>query len=471
MKKIKNVFLLLIMILTFAACQNKTSASNDELSSHDIVEQNYRDYLDKIISYDDKVNEVIFSINNNGLSQKGNLTFGANETLLKAKYQEESEDIDEDGNLIVKDYNKVVYAGIENDKAFYVNYLENNIEASNSIGYQINDNDTEDGNTLTTLEAKELLNNKSYFPFTLNWFAGQCKTFYLDFQLKSNYREESNNDNKTIYGEASYEIVGDEGFVYTYLATLELDKNGALKHGVFENYQYNYNDYYQNEKKEPYYSYIAEVNLSYNDKTDFDFDYQQYFISNIKDVAFRSDTSSKVNQVCLREIVMFDILDYETTSALDQLNYYIKNVEDPTIIAYENNHYVAKKVGKTKITIGNVYNDVSFTSEITVVHPDLVGFNAYTSNHTTTIVKKIGESDYVEVAFSPEGAAHDVECKVDNSTKDYVKLSPQREVERNGFVYIVFDFECLKVGSAKIKVTPLEAPTFVIEITVIIVES
>lgn len=464
MKKIYTILGVMILATALSNCQEQTTSSPSyEEKEEALTEQDYRDCLDKVINNGTNVKEVSFTINNDNLEQKGQLSYGQNMTLLEATYQEESEDLDEYGQPLVNNYNKVIYAKKDNKTALFVNYLEGNLESSNSIGYQISDTETTDY-TLSNDQANELINNDKYFTYSLNWFVGQCKQIYLGGFKVMNYYQNVKGSESSVYGYASYEVSG--SFVYTYLATLNLNALGQLVSGSFENYQYDYQEYYEKDEPVPYYSFVSNVAITYGNKEDFNFDYSPYFINNIKDVSFSSYSSSKENEVCLLEDVIFEIKDFESDKALDELNYFIKEIEDPTMMEYENGHYVAKKVGKTKVTIGNAYNDVTYTKEINIVYPTLIGFNAYiVSNHDTERVKFVGETDTIELAFSPEGALHEAEVKVSSNSKDLISLSKPYEVTRNNCVYIAYDVTCLKIGTATITVTPFEAPSAKITLT------
>lgn len=416
----------------------------------------------------DEVKEIKYKNVINNLSEEGNLKYGLNETLLESKYEKETDDLDEFGNHVIGKFEKVNFAKIENKKLFHVNYDEDNLYASNSIGYLISD-EIGDYN-ITQHDAEAVLSDVHSFRYSLNWFMDLFDDVYLGGFPENEYKKVLHYDDSfNIICQSKYEVEGEFGFVYFYKADLLIDKEGRLVKGSFVNEQYEFDNWHGAEIPSPDSSFAYSVEVVYGEKENLNFNYHPYFISQIKDATFRSYSSKKDNQVCVNEMVTFSLEDYLGEKALDSLNYFIADVEDETIIGLKNGKYVGKKAGKTKVTLANAYNDVTFEKEVEVVHPELIGFRAWTSNHTQEITKKVGESDYIELAFSPEGAKHIAEVVIRDDSLDKVSLSEPYEVERNDCVYIVYDVTMLKSGVATIDVIPTEAPlaketiTFTIE--------
>lgn len=416
----------------------------------------------------EKVKEIRYKNVINNLSEEGSLKYGINETLLEGTYEKETDDLDEFGNNVIGKYEKVAFAKIENEKLLQVNYDEDNIYASNSIGYLIS-NEIGDYN-ITKHDAEAVLSNVYLFRYSINWFMDLFDDVYLGGFPENEYKKVVHYDDSfNIICQSKYEVEGNDGFVYFYKADLLIDKEGKLLKGTFVNEQYDFDNWYSADIASPTSCFSYSVEIVYGERENLNFDYNPYFISQIKDATFRSYSSKKDNQVCVNEMVTFSLKDYLGEKALDALNYYIADVEDETIIGLKNGKYVAKRAGKTKVKLANSYNDVVFEKVVEVVHPELIGFRAWTSNHTQEITKKVGESDYIELAFSPEGAKHMADIVVSDDSLDKVSLSQPYEVERNECVYIVYDVIMLKSGIATIDVIPTEEPlaketiTFTIE--------
>lgn len=466
----KKLFTLLALPLLLTACggnptESSTETGNNSESTSESLVGPSRDEVDiaymqrvkeEALKTVDEIESIEFLTQKDDISNKGTIIYNEDQTLLESTLLVEGDEVDEDGNPVLVPTQNIRYVGIENERAYLINYMESDPAVSNSYAYVIDDTQTGDS-YISNEQAKTLLRDSNLFSYDLKWFLDLADDTYIENYQNPYVVVEKGVDSYSIRYHSEYGFDNYNEEFYTYESTYYFDKNDRLLSGTFENKQYKLIDYEQNPDCEPIASFQYGIRLNFEHQ-DIEFDKNPYFISKINDVKFYSDTSVVDNRVNLNEIVKFKFVDYEGDKALDQSAYYIAASSNEEIIKKDGDKgFRAIAPGKTTLTIKNDYNDVVFSKEVTVVRPALIGFNASASNGKKEITKKVGETDYVEVYFFPEGALPEATAKVDDES--VIKITGQRIEVRDNTTYLIFDIQCLKEGVAKVTITPNEAPS------------
>lgn len=478
----KNKLLLLALFpLLLTACQGSTSESNTATEPETNTSQPDTDFgpekseidvafmskaRENALKLQDQVGSIDFKTRLNNITHNGTTYYGENKTLMESTQLVEGEEVDEDGNPVLIPTQNIAYAEIDQDKFYSINYKESDLEVSNSIVYLIDDTKTEDQYISREL-ATQALHNRKVFAYDIAWIFGVADDTYLGCYQNVHFGLKKDVDTYTVKVTSDYGFDAHHETFYTYASEFVFDRNDTFLSAHFITNQYNNAEYEQDPNVLPYASFEYSATLNFN-KTEINFDKAPYFINKINDVNFYSDTSLTGSRVNLNELVKFEITDYEGTKGLDSYNYFIAESSDETVIQKQEKGFVAVGTGKATLTIKNYYNDVTFSKEVMVKRPDLVGYNAYASNGEKEITKKVNETDFVEVYFFPEGALPEATLTI--ADKSIVNVTGQRVEKRGNTTYLIFDIQCLKAGVTKVTVTPNEAPASKIDITYTVTE-
>lgn len=453
----KKAYLTPLLCLALASCGGTTSSSTPSSSgseaenTFDMTVSDMSKYRESALSLGQGAAKISWSASQNEIYHRGTTTYGKTSTLLSGVTAVATGEVDEDFNPIYEDSNEIAFASIEDGYFYYVNSKDHEPSLATAYAYSIG----EDGE-ISEAQAKSLLREDTAFQYDVEWFWNLADDSYIENYQGLTIKGQKNGENTAVKASSSYS--GGTN-AYTYESSYEFSPDGALLRGEFTNIQYEENAEGAMTQTMVY-SYSVEV--SYEEEA-ISFDKSPYFASSIDEVNIHTTSSKSDNVAILNEPLLLDIKKASPETAINQDSYSILSSDNEEVIALVDGDFLCVGTGKANITIGNSYNDVTFTQEVTVVRPDLIGFDANASNGEKSIEKKVGETDYVAVVFSPEGAEPAAEIKIDDES--VIECTGQRVEKVNGIETLFFDLAMVGEGTATARINPMAAPSTYITIT------
>lgn len=452
----KKAYLTPLVCLALASCGGTpssipSSSGSETENTFDMTVSDMSEYRESALSLGQGATKISWSASQNEIYHRGTTTYGETSTLLSGVTSVATGEVDEDFNPIYEDSGEIAFASIEDGYFYYVNSKEHEPNLATAYAYSIGET-----GDISEEQAQSLLREDGAFLYDVEWFWNLADDSYIENYQGLTIKGEKNGDITSVKASSSY---SGGSSAYTYESSYEFSSEGALLKGDFTNIQYEKNAEGALTQSMVY-SYSIEV--SYEKET-ISFDKSPYFASAIEEVDIHSTSSKSNNVAILNEPLLLDIKKASPETAIDQDSYSILSSDNEEVIALVDGDYLTVGTGKANITIGNSYNDVTFTQEVTVVRPDLIGFDANASNGEKSIEKKVGETDYVAVVFSPEGAEPAAEIKIDDES--VIEYTGQRVEKVNGIETLFFDLAMVGEGTATARINPMAAPSTYITIT------
>lgn len=454
----KKLFLIPLAALPLLACGPTNTSSSSASKDVTIDDQFLRDLKQRTFDNEDSITKIDFKTSLDERSEEGTIQYGTNLTKMESTLLVEGEEVDEEGNPVLVPTKNLGFAQIKDGKLTYVYSKESEPTVSQSIIYSISDEEGE--NNITESAAETMLRGDQAFANNLSWFYNLADDSYVEGFPNLKYKSKWEDDNLIVTVSSRYdnESINQSN---TYKTTFTLDSDLNLIAGTFDNNQYKLDDYIQNGAEniysEPLMEYHAEITLGF-DEQDVSFDATPYFASSISKATFSTDSSKDANVVILNEVIDFSIDDYEGEKALDLSNFRIISSTNTEAIAEVEGTYRAVGLGKSTLTIGNPYNDVTFSTEVTVKRPELFGFEAYIgSTKADEATLAVGGTDTIMVYFSPEGAEPAATYKL--SADGVISITNERVEKIDGTTYLIYDVSAVGEGEATVTIAPMAAPS------------
>lgn len=459
----KKLFLIPLAALPLLACgpTNSTSSKPKDVTVDD---QFLRDLKQRTFDNEGSITKIDFKTSLDERSEEGTIQYGNNVTKMESTLLVEGDEVDEEGNPVLVPTKNLGFAQIKDGKMTYVYSKESEPAVSQSIVYSISEEEGDDN--ITQSAAESMLRGDQAFANNLSWFYNLADDSYVEGFPNLKYKSKWEGDNLIVTVSSRYDNEGINQSS-TYKTTFTLDSDLNLIAGTFDNNHYKLDDYIQNGAEniysEPITQYHAEIALGFGAQ-DISFDSAPYFATSISKATFSTDSSTAENVVILNEVIDFSIDDYEGEKALDLSNFRIISSSNTEAIAEVEGTYRAVGLGKSTLTIGNPYNDVTFSTEVTVKRPELFGFEAYIgSTEADDATLSVGDTDTIMVYFAPEGAEPAATYKL--STDGVISITNERVEKIDGTTYLIYDVSAIGVGEASVTIAPMAAPSTTTSVT------
>lgn len=459
----KKLFLIPLAALPLLACgpTNSTSSKPKDIT---IDDQFLRDLKQRTFDNEGSITKIDFKTSLDERSEEGTIQYGTNVTKMESTLLVEGDEVDEEGNPVLVPTKNLGFAQIKDGKLTYVYSKESEPAVSQSIVYSISEEEGDDN--ITQSAAESMLRGDQAFANNLSWFYNLADDSYVEGFPNLKYKSKWEGDNLIVTVSSRYDNEGINQSS-TYKTTFTLDSDLNLIAGTFDNNQYKLDDYIQNGAEniysEPTMQYHAEIALGFGAQ-DISFDPAPYFATSISKATFSTDSSTEENVAILNEVIDFSIDEYNGEKALDLSNFRIVSSSNTEAIAEVEGTYRAIGLGKSTLTIGNPYNDVTFSAEVTVKRPELFGFEAYIgSTEADEATLTVGGTDTIMVYFSPEGAEPAATYKL--SADGVISITNERVEKIDGTTYLIYDVNAVGEGEATVTIAPMAAPSTTTSVT------